>query len=160
MTPLGPPDPSKKEVIKKNMRFCIFFGSFSLFFTNKMRFLAENVCFSVLATKISYLQQNFFLVRPTWFRTAQTQLAKILLFLIKNKCYATAVALQLVYNFYINKVSYDLDQGGICQGWSSSIVLDGTGIRSILRSIFFVLPDYHGLRSNANSCKFLSVLIL
>ena len=41
------------------------------------------------------------------------------------------------------------------QGWNSSIVLDGTGIRSI----FFVLPDYPGLCSNANSCKVLSVLI-
>ena len=41
------------------------------------------------------------------------------------------------------------------------IVLDGTDIRSILRRIFFVLLDYPGLlRSNANSCKVLSVLIL
>ena len=38
-------------------------------------------------------------------------------------------------------------------GYSDSIVFDGTGIRSILRSIFFVLPDYPGLCSNANSCK-------
>ena len=45
-------------------------------------------------------------------------------------------------------------------GYSDSIVFDGTGIRSILRSIFFVLPDYPGLCSNANSCKVLSVLIL
>ena len=45
-------------------------------------------------------------------------------------------------------------------GYSDSIVFDGTGILSILQSIFFVLPDYPGLCSSANSCKVLSVLIL
>ena len=69
MTPLGPPDPSKKGVTQKKeaiLRFLVVFRGFSSikcgFFINKMRFLARNVCFSVLATIISCLQQKFFRV--------------------------------------------------------------------------------------------------
>ena len=58
MTPLGPPDPSKKGVTQKKEAILRFLW----FFINKMRFLARNVCFSVLATIISCLQQKFFRV--------------------------------------------------------------------------------------------------
>ena len=88
MTPLGPPDPSKKGVTKKKHAILRFFGNFSVvfcsfswFFINKMRFLAENVCFSVLATKISYLQQKIF-------RFAQHDFGRLRLSWQKFFCYS------------------------------------------------------------------------
>ena len=62
MTPLGPPDSYKKEVMAKKHRFLRFLIVFHSYFQRKMHFLARNVCFSVLATKIGLLQQKILLV--------------------------------------------------------------------------------------------------
>ena len=73
-----------------------------------MRFLAENVCFSVLATKISYLQQNFFRfaqhdfgrLRHSWQNFSVTHKKQVL----RYRC-SFVTGIQFLYK----QVSYDLD---------------------------------------------------
>ena len=73
-----------------------------------MRFLAENVCFSVLATKISYLQQKFFQfaqhdfgrLRLSWQNFAVSHKKQVL----RYRCsFVTGI------QFLHKQVPYDLD---------------------------------------------------
>ena len=89
------------------MRFCVL-GSFLLFLINKMRFLARNVCFSVLATIISCLQKKIFRVaqhdfgqlRLSWQNFSVTHKKQVL----RYRC-SFVTGIQFLYK----QVSYDLD---------------------------------------------------